>query len=706
MRTRKSNKTKSRTSSSSSKSLSTVGYGLGRFAISNSYIQIVLVGLASFGSSIFNEFVWLDQSEILGAGYRVTSWSDAANVFSQPLDVYQFRSEGEVGTRGGYWRPLYALSISLDWMLWGENPILYHLENVLWHILLGVLLFRFGTALFGEEPSVASPIVWATLLFVANPLGVHSVAWISGRKDILCAVFSLLCLLTLASCIEKRTWGKVVLSPIWLVCALWCKELAVVVPAVACLLVPQVLSSERKKSLTSFVIVGSSLVLTVLGYLLARKSVLGGIGLDISEAAVGGSLFIANACQLVWHYAACVFFPCPIVLSDRWQTSLQWQGVEIGSTLALFVSLAVLLFTLVRSLGRKTSTPTSTPTIRYSQNLIIALGILWFLVWLLPALGFLPLRHVRAERYLYPSSWGLLLALVCFAQLLSARFKFEKYLPFMLSAYLAFFVVRTNVESFHWSEDDRLFTRAVEVDERYREGLIGLGYARIQEGDFSEAYKRFDEAIKLQLAAGEFSYWSPYIAYMNRGRARYELGEQDELGKQDFLQAGSFQPGLAEPYLGAGLCAMRQSDFAGAEAYFRECLARKPGDMKSTGNLALALLNQEKSNAAEQLLMPFFESGADLADNDLQTLGASLLLQGKYVAAETVFRRINEKSPGQPTVLAKLAWCYFALQNYYKAEEYYEEAKSLDPENPTLLFLEREFGAQAIERGSQEKEEE
>ena len=42
-------------------------------------------------------------------------------------------------------------------------------------------------------------------------------------------------------------------------------------------------------------------------------------------------------------------------------------------------------------------------------------GLMWYVIWMLPAAGLVPLRYFRAERYLYPASWGLLLAvMMCF----------------------------------------------------------------------------------------------------------------------------------------------------------------------------------------------------------------------------------------------------------------------------------------------------
>ncbi len=89
------------------------------------------------------------------------------------------------------WHPLTWLSLMLDAQMYGLNAGGYHLTNLLLHELNGVLIFvwlRTATGAFW-------PSALTGFFFVAHPLHVESVAWITERKDVLSTLFFCLTLL-------------------------------------------------------------------------------------------------------------------------------------------------------------------------------------------------------------------------------------------------------------------------------------------------------------------------------------------------------------------------------------------------------------------------------------------------------------------------------------------------------------------------------
>jgi len=81
----------------------------------------------------------------------------------------------------GNYHPLTMASLALDNALFGPGPAVFHFTNVLLHalnaVLVGRLLLAFGLR---RDASWAGALLWAV-----HPLRVESVAWISGRKDVL-----------------------------------------------------------------------------------------------------------------------------------------------------------------------------------------------------------------------------------------------------------------------------------------------------------------------------------------------------------------------------------------------------------------------------------------------------------------------------------------------------------------------------------------
>ena len=349
-----------------------------------------------FSPSVVNDFVWLDESEILDGGYRIESIGDLKAVFGQPLDTYAFRKSGEANARGGYYRPIYALSISFDWWLWGSNPLPYHVQNVLLHCLLVISLYYLGLELCSSQEERALVFV-ASLLFATTPLSMQSVAWISGRKDTLCALWSacsllLLCRYSRHEARKARTAAHFIACVICFCLALGCKEQAVVVPGVGAYLVliktiqNRTNDSEGTKPGWGLAILFGTLVLVLGGYLFLRSAVIGSLTFSSGEQA---SVFevLTGAFRLFSHYVYISFFPFQSVLSDRWDPPPGLGFKEVVAT------------SFVLAIGVATAR-------RKSQWQLSVFGFFWSVVWLLPVLGFIPLRHEVAERYLYPAVWG------------------------------------------------------------------------------------------------------------------------------------------------------------------------------------------------------------------------------------------------------------------------------------------------------------
>lgn len=133
----------------------------------------------------------------------------------------------------GNYIPLAWLSHILDWQLFGANAFGHHAVSVLWHALNAGLVTWLAWAILNAarpaapRPSDATLVAVAAgvgLIFGVHPLQVESVAWISERKNLLCATFSIGA--TLAY-LRQRIW----LATALLGGALLAKPAAVPLPA-------------------------------------------------------------------------------------------------------------------------------------------------------------------------------------------------------------------------------------------------------------------------------------------------------------------------------------------------------------------------------------------------------------------------------------------------------------------------------------------
>ena len=94
--------------------------------------------------------------------------------------------------------PVSQSTFAADFALWGGAPLGYHLTSVLLHAANAAAFYALCLELFAAgRPSGRDRLgaAAAALLFALHPLRVQSVAWVSGRRDVVCGLFFLLTLL-------------------------------------------------------------------------------------------------------------------------------------------------------------------------------------------------------------------------------------------------------------------------------------------------------------------------------------------------------------------------------------------------------------------------------------------------------------------------------------------------------------------------------
>lgn len=126
-----------------------------------------------------------------------------------------------------YARPLVMWSFALDRALFGGAAWGFHLTNLVAHAAVAWLVGALAAAL-GAGAGVA---LASSLLFAAHPVQTEAVTYVSGRTDVLCALWALAGLLVWR---RARRWADpwALGSSAAFLAALLCKEVAVLIPLV------------------------------------------------------------------------------------------------------------------------------------------------------------------------------------------------------------------------------------------------------------------------------------------------------------------------------------------------------------------------------------------------------------------------------------------------------------------------------------------
>lgn len=141
------------------------------------FFWLVLIGFLLYAKTIFFDFVYLDDNNLI---------LDLQHFIKNPTNIIKSFSEDVfISSPDAYYRPLFTISLILNALIAGTSPALYHLTNVIIHILAVCLLFLVLMKMnYRRELSFA-----ASLIFVVHPILTQAVAWIPGRNDSLVAVF-------------------------------------------------------------------------------------------------------------------------------------------------------------------------------------------------------------------------------------------------------------------------------------------------------------------------------------------------------------------------------------------------------------------------------------------------------------------------------------------------------------------------------------
>jgi len=143
---------------------------------------LIIVALVTFGNTLMNSFIWDDVIFLRDDPY--IKISNPLFFLKPDYWIKYFR-----GTPGRY-RPLRSILFSIEYRLWGLNPMFYHLRNIVLHTIVVVLIFLFLKKwVFFDNERLA---FLTSLVFAVHPVHVESVAWIKNCTDIFCLIFFIL----------------------------------------------------------------------------------------------------------------------------------------------------------------------------------------------------------------------------------------------------------------------------------------------------------------------------------------------------------------------------------------------------------------------------------------------------------------------------------------------------------------------------------
>lgn len=600
---------------------------------------VALAAILPFLNSLPGGFVWDDRTLIL-QDFRVQH-----PVYFPRFFLCDYFEHADEEIKYGYYRPLISISFLADFVFWGERPFGYHLTNVLLHALVSVLAFLLLSGVFRRRAGVA---LASALLFAVHPVHAESVAWISGRTDLIATLFTLLSLLALARAPSRR--GALAFSLLFFLAALFAKESSLVVPLIAAAYLAAFEPAWSRPRIGKLILLYG---LCVGAYLATRFGIAGVKAGSVALLTPAETAF--SSLSTLFLYAGKMVYPASLsaYITNPLAASLRDPRAAAGAAILLALG-GALIFSCRRS---------DRPLAFTLVFALVSLAPLANVVRISapPDMGF-----PAAERFLYAPSIALLAAAVALgAYLLRGSLARLAALAAVLA--LSALTVRRNPV---WRSEEELFSDALRSSPAAPLLWSNLGVCLSRSGRHAAAVECLERAISLSGPVPRLR--------VNLAAALRQAGRLEEslslLGQE--LAAGA-PPGALRHNRGKTLAAMGKAQEAIAE--FEEALKHLPDRVEILVDLAEACKRAREFDRAEKAYLRALalHPSASLWSN----LGVVRKLKGDQRGAREAFEKAVALDRSSSAARGNLGVLLARTGSYAAALRELEAARRLDPGN-------------------------
>ena len=465
-------------------------------------------------------------------------------------------------------RPIIFYTLHLNHSLGGFNVFGFHVVNLTVHIITCLLIFLFAKEILSinrflktsdqSKNKLNIPLISA-LLFAVHPMNTQVITYITGRTTSIAVCFYMASFLFFIKGVRQNLPWKILfyaLSIVFLIMGYGSKMIILTVPVmfiIYYLFFTPLKSIFFKRFFESIFIriIIQTIVITspfILIFISSHLNILSFFRMDfgflqklfdpiqiklmhidsMAKDNLSMTIYLLTEFKvIVFYYIKMIFFPFNQNIDPDFPVA---HGIT-DSGVAL--SLGVILLCLFAGIYF------------YKKNRLIAFGIFWFFITLLPTSSILPLRDMITEHRLYLPLAGFILTIpLCLNQFI-IRYKkssFKQLAYFILPVFLLIIVfsVLTVKRNFVWKNEKSLWSDAAEKSPRLPRPLNNLAEAYDKEGlayDNKKNYKKAIEFLKKAIAISP----TGYKYYNNLGKIYGRLGEF-ELATKNLKLALKYNP--------------------------------------------------------------------------------------------------------------------------------------------------------------------
>lgn len=559
------------------------------------------------------------------------------------------------GKNDWLYRPLSMVMFAAEWGLAPNKPALSHWMNVLWYALTAYVLFKFLVKVF-EGKNLLLPFA-VTLLWIAHPIHTEVIANIKSRDEIMCFLFSILCLSSILDYCKSAAMKDILLAFLFYFLAMMSKESAITLLAVIPLMIFVFTDTPLKKNITTSALI----LIPAIAYVILRGMVLTS-QLNLGEAIplIDNSLVGANhdfnlekgtAFYILGKYIMLLFFPITMS-SDYSFNAIPLVGLSNPQAIA-----ALLFYVGIGVYG----------LIRLPKKDPIAFGLLFYIITMSVVANVVFLtRSTMADRFLYMPSLGFAIVVVLLiGKIFKINFNdnpdfaswshvlnYNKSFTYTLTVILLLSSVRTLGRNADWRNDTTIFGADVHN---------APGSSRLR---FLYANHMLQDVKQNKVTPDQFE-------------TNYNIAIEQ------FSKCIEIHPDYFESYFGLGDVYVQKKQMDKAMYYYQAIAQRMPDLAMAQNNLGNMYFKLQKYDSAIVALNKAIKLMPDYTDA-YNNLGSSYFGKGDFDNAILSYKKAIELSPTYADAWKNLGSSYGTLKQFDLSIQAFQKAAEFDPNNEEI----------------------
>jgi tetratricopeptide (TPR) repeat protein len=645
----------------------------------------VLMGivLLLYANSLTLDYALDDAIVITGNSFTKQGISGIPDIFSYDTFVGFFSKQKQL-VAGGRYRPLSLALFAIEYEIFGLNPFIGHLTNLILYAFCCYLIFLVLQMLFRkfpERPWYLSIPFLATALFIAHPLHTEAVTNIKGLDEVMSLLGSVAVLYFGLKYIFNKKNYYLILNGIIFFLALLAKENTITFLAV----VPLSIYFFTKAKLNEHIRVIIPLILATIAYLIIRYMALGFLMTDIKIQEILNDPFVNSSSAVkfatviyTWLlYLKLLIFPHPLT-HDYYPMQIPYMNfTDIQVIISLIIWTGLIVYALMK----------------LKEKNIISYAILFFLITfsILSNLVF-NIGTFMNERFMFTPLLGFTIIIAWFFnQKLIKLVGNAKTVLGIFILIMLLYSVKTISRNFAWKDDLTLFstdvktsTNSIKVNASYGGKLMET--SREEENE-EKRIEMLNTAKKhLQISLGFHKTYS--AAWVLLGNVNTELGNWDEarVCYDNCLKTYTHQPEALARLNYNGQVAFRDGDYKRSVKDFRVLLKHKPNDPDYLFQLATTMLALQRPDTSLVILNSIITTKPDFYQAYSKIGEIYGKNYGDMERSTQFLLKAYELNNKDVSLLENLGVVFGMRANYQRSLEFLLRAHELDKSNSNIML--------------------